>query len=264
MKPAQIAEFLDHFGQAPVERTPRAREAFSFRPRSLRSLEAEPQHPEAAFERAARAVGAVRASDEGRIPPNRALYNRPGGAPDAEASPAPAAAAKAEEIVARLEEAYARGRADGRAEASVEANERRAADLAAAQERAVAERMEFQLTEYVRLEEVIRAGLAEMGETVGATVGRILAPFLTAAVANRAVDGLRSNVAALCGNGAAGAIRIRGPERVLHRLRAKMADLPADVEYVEQEGVEAVVESGATRIVAELRPWAELLESLGD
>jgi hypothetical protein len=46
---------------------------------------------------------------------------------------------------------------------------------------------------------------------------------------------------------------------MLARLRERIADLAIEVEYVEDDGVEATVEAGATRIVAELRPWAELL-----
>ena len=56
-------------------------------------------------------------------------------------------------------------------------------------------------------------------------------------------------------------IKIRGPDRVLALLRQRIVDLPIEVEYVEDERVETVVEANATRIVAELRPWAELLAS---
>jgi hypothetical protein len=56
-------------------------------------------------------------------------------------------------------------------------------------------------------------------------------------------------------------IKIRGPERVLTLLRQRIVDLPIEVEYVEDEGVNTVIEANATQIVAELRPWAELLAS---
>ena len=46
---------------------------------------------------------------------------------------------------------------------------------------------------------------------------------------------------------------------MLALLRERIADLPIEVEYVDDEGVETFVEAGATQIVAELRPWAELL-----
>jgi hypothetical protein len=58
-----------------------------------------------------------------------------------------------------------------------------------------------------------------------------------------------------------GLIKIRGPERVLALLRQRIADLPIEVEYFEDAGVETVVAANATQIVAELRPWADLLAS---
>jgi len=44
-------------------------------------------------------------------------------------------------------------------------------------------------------------------------------------------------------------------------LRERIVGLPIEVEYVEDEGVEAVVEANATQIATGLRPWAELLAS---
>ena len=58
-----------------------------------------------------------------------------------------------------------------------------------------------------------------------------------------------------------GLLKIRGPERVLALLRPRIVDLPIEVEYVADDRVEAVVEANSTRIVAELRPWVELLAS---
>ena len=48
---------------------------------------------------------------------------------------------------------------------------------------------------------------------------------------------------------------------MLALVRDRIEDLPIEIEYVEDEGVEAVVEANATQIVAELRPWAQLLAS---
>ena len=77
-------------------------------------------------------------------------------------------------------------------------------------------------------------------------------------VVKRAADELARAIARLCAGGSPGLIKICGPERVLALLRERIADLPIEVEYVEDDGVETVVEANATRIVAELRPWAEL------
>ena len=48
---------------------------------------------------------------------------------------------------------------------------------------------------------------------------------------------------------------------MLALMRERIADLPIEVEYVEDNGVETIVVANATQIVAELRPWAELLAS---
>jgi hypothetical protein len=48
---------------------------------------------------------------------------------------------------------------------------------------------------------------------------------------------------------------------LLALLRERIAVLPIEVEYVEDDRVETVVEANGTQIVAELRPWADLLAS---
>jgi hypothetical protein len=168
---------------------------------------------------------------------------------------------KPEDMSAKLADAYARGREQGLAEARVEASDRHAAELAAAQEQAETQRQEFHLNEVAELEGVIRSGLTQIEETIGAAVTRILAPFLSQAVVKRTVDELAKALARLSAGGSPELIKIRGPERVLALLRQRIADLPIEVEYVEDDGVETVIEANATQIVAELRPWAELLAS---
>jgi hypothetical protein len=168
---------------------------------------------------------------------------------------------KPEDISAKLAEAYARGREEGLAEGRVEASDRQAAELAAAQEQAETQRHEFHLNEYAELAGAILSGLKQIEDTVGAAATRVLAPFLSQVIVKTAVDELRKAIARLCAGGSPGLIKIRGPERVLALMRERIADLPIEVEYVEDEGVNTVVEANPTQIVAELRPWAELLAS---
>ena len=162
-------------------------------------------------------------------------------------------------MAAKLAEAHARGREEGLAAGRAEASDRHAAELAALREQAETQRQEFHISEYMEFEGAIRSGLRQIEENVGAAVTRILAPFLSEAVVKRAVDELSEAIARLSAGDSSGLIRIRGPERMLALLRERIADLAIEVEYVEDDGVEAIVEAGATRIVAELRPWAELL-----
>ena len=111
------------------------------------------------------------------------------------------------------------------------------------------------------LEAAIRSGIRGIGDDVGGAVARILAPFLSPQVVKRAVDELAKAIARISASNSPGLIKIRGPERVLALLRPRILDLPIEVEYVEDDGAETVVQANATRIVAELRPWAELLTS---
>ena len=265
MKPLPIADYLEHLGRGPVQKASPRREGSPFRPRTLASLPSGEPRSIPAFARVAEAGGGGDRQGEER--PQRASSDRkpiPLGSTARQLQVA-RDAANTEEMAARLADAHARGREEGLAEGRAEASERHAAKLAAAHEQAMMQRLEFQLNEYAKLEGAIRSGFTRIEENVGAAVTRILAPFLEKQVVQYVADGLSKNIARLCAGGSPGPITIRGPERVLALLRERIADLPAEVEYVDDDnGVEAVVETKATQIVTELGPWAELLASLDD
>ena len=260
MKPLTIADYLDHVGRGSGETASTRREASPFRPRSLPSPQSAASCPLLAFDGTSKASSKPQGEDRPRRTP---LDLKPVPLDPSTRDPhAARETARGEDIALRLTQAHARGREEGIMEARAEAEERRAGEIAAAREQALMERLEFQLTEYARLETTIRSGLAQVEGNIGAAVARILAPFLGDQVVKRAADELCKSVAGLCAGGSPGLITIRGPERVLARLRERLADLPAEVNYVEDDGVEAIVEANATRIETELRPWAELLASL--
>jgi len=259
MKRATIANYLHQVGQDRPDDAPPGRGNSPFRPRSLHGSPIAQPRPPTPFVFAATSGGA---EDEDRPRTSPLNARRPAAPPNPVESLVAREAAKAEEMAARLAEAYARGREEGRQEAQAKLEEMRAADLLAASQQAAVERGEFQRNEYARLEQAIRTGFAEVGENIGAAVARVLAPFLAEEVVKRATDELCRNIARLSAGGAPGLVKIRGPERLLSRLRERIADVPAAIEYVEDNGVEAVVEANATRIVTELRPWADLLASL--
>jgi len=259
MKPVSIANYLDQIGRSPGETAPGRRETSPFRPRSLHAPPAAEPPPgaQARFPAALPMPPAERA--------HRPAFERRAAAPEGAStreSSAPRENAKADEIALRLAEANARGREEGLAEARAEAEERRAADRAAAREQALLERIEFQLNECAQLETAIRSGFLKVEENVGAAVARILTPFLAKQAVKYVADELSKTIRRLCEGGPPGLITIRGPERILKLLGERIGDLPAEIDYVEDRGVEAVVEAGATHIATELRSWAELLASL--
>ncbi len=259
MKPLSIADYLDRLGRTASEPAPSRRENSPFRPRSLASPQKGGPVPKPVFDRMANAGAETQAEEA----PRRTPWAPKPVPLDSAARQSPPAGeqVKPEDLSAKLAEAYSRGREEGLAEGRVEASDRHAAELAAAGEQAETQRQEFHLNEYAELEGALRSGLKQIEDSVGAAAARVLAPFLSQAVVKTAVDELRKAIARLCAGGSPGLITIRGPERVLGLMRERIADLPIEVDYVEHEGVNTVVEANPTRIVAELRPWAELLAS---
>jgi hypothetical protein len=264
MKPLSIADYLDHLGNAATQNAPARRESSPFRPRSLPSAQNGELRPRLALSGLANPGGV--SETPGKDGLRRTPWERKPLPLAGLAGPSPAGgeAVKPEDIAVRLAEAHARGREDGLAEGRAEASDRHAAELAAVRREAEAERLEFERNACARLESVIRSGLKEIENNVGAAVTRILAPFLDRQLVERAADELGKAIARLSAAGSPGLMTVRGPERVLARLRQRIADLPVEVAYVEDRGPEALVEANATQIVTALRAWAELLEPLAD
>ena len=260
MKPLSIADYLDHLGRPVRDKAPpRPREGSPFRPRSLPSPQNGAPAPRPAFDR----VGNVSVETQGGEAARRAPWAPKPVPLESGARPSSPAreAVKPEDVSVKLAEAHARGREEGLAEGRLDASDRHATELAAAREQAEAQQQEFRLNEYAEIESAVRSGLRQIEDNIGGVVTRILAPFLLEEVLKRAVDALAEAMARISSSTSPGLIKIRGPERVLALLRVRIADLPIEVEYVEDDRVETVVEANSTQIVAELRPWAQLLAS---
>ena len=252
MRPAPIASILDQIGRVSADGPVIRNEISPLRPRSVQNGQLAQQRPGSIVDLLR--ANLLEINGDGDPPKNPWVRK----APPAEI-PKSEPAANPHDMAARLAEAYARGRAEGLAEARAEAEGRRSQELAAAREKALADRLEFELNEYGELESTIRSGFARLEESIGAAVARILAPFLTEAMTMRAVEELRRRIMRLCEGDESRPIVIRGPARLLRRLRERVADLPVDVCFVEDSGVEATVRADATEIATQLRAWAELL-----
>jgi hypothetical protein len=259
MKPLSIVDYLDHLERPAVEKAPPRPEDSPFRPRSLPSPQNSAPDTKSVFDRAPN-TGVQAQGDQvpRRTPwaPKPVLLDS-----TARQSPPAGEPAKSEDMSVKLAEAHARGREEGLAAGRLEASDRHVAELAAAREQADTQQQAFRLNEYAEIENAIRSGLRQIEGDIGAAVTRILAPFLSQEVLNRAVDELAKAVTRISSSASPELIKIRGPARVLTLLRQRTADLPIEVEYVEDGRVETVVEANSTQIVAELRPWAELLAS---
>jgi hypothetical protein len=259
MKPLSVADYLDRLGNAAGDKAPPRPEGSPFRPRSLPNPQNSRPGSKPVFDRMANAG----VETQGEEAPRRSPWAPKSASLESGARESPSAGelVKPEDMSVKLAEAYAHGREEGRADGRLQASDRHAAELAAAREQAETQKQEFRLNEFAELEGAIQSGIKLIEDDLGGAVSRILAPFLSQQVVKRAVEELAKAIARLCASNSPGLIKIRGPERVLALLRQRIVDLPMEVEYVEDDGVETVVEANATRIVAELRPWAELLAS---
>ncbi|MGD1035658.1 MAG: hypothetical protein ABR878_00345 [Roseiarcus sp.] len=262
MKPVPIAQYLDHIGRvAQADAQSPRRDASPFRLRAVRVVPDPEPHSALAFSWALREAamaarsrtleaGRERAASNGRSSSREAAPSR-----SRETPPVP-------DVEARIAEAYDRGLHDGSAAARAEDAESWAREQASQQERALMERLDFQLNEYAQLADVIATALGEIEQRIAATVARILAPFLTSELSKQVVDELCDNIARLRAGGSPGLIKIRGPERLLGALRDRVSLLSVDVEFVVEDGVEATIEAERTTIRSELQPWADLVASL--
>lgn len=259
MRPLSIADYLDRSGSAPEQKAPLRPEGSPFRPRSLPGPPAAASDPKSVFDRIMKNSSEPQGDEAPRRTPwapkpvllesaTRELAKT--GEP-----------AKSEDLATKLAEAYARGREEGLAEGRVEGSDRHAIELTAARDLAETQQQELHLEQSAELEAVIRSGIKEIENNLGGAVVRILAPFLSQPLVQRAADELATAIGRISASNSPGLLKIRGPERVLALLRPQIVDLPIEVEYVVDDRAETVVESNATRIVAELRPWAELLAS---
>lgn len=257
MKPASIASLLEHIGSSKNETPARQEPVFPLRPRLLADARAEPR-VRPAFAAAPEAAAKVGPSFPSPISP-----------PGSNSAPPPQPASfvrsetnSAEAVARRLAEA--RGREEGLAEGRAEAEAQYLREITALRDAAEKERGEFKEREYAALEATIRAGLDRLSDDIGAAVARILTRFLTDRLAARAAEEMKASIARICAGAPSGAIKISGPESLLRLLKARVADLPVDIRYAPDRGVEAVVEVGPTRIATELRAWSELLSSFED
>ena len=259
MRPLSIADYLDRLGSSAGEKAPPRPEGSPFRPRSLPSSQTAGSSAKAFFNPITNKGGETHGEEAPRRSPwaPKPVLLESG----ARESTPMGELAKPEDMSAKLADAYVRGREQGLAEGRVEASERHAVELAAAREQTETQQREFRLNAYAELEGAIRSGIKQVEDNIGGAVTRILAPFLSQQVVKRAVEEVAEALARISASNSPGLIKIRGPERVLALLRQRIVDLPIEVDYVGGDGVETVVEANATRIVAELRPWAELLAS---
>ncbi len=163
------------------------------------------------------------------------------------------------EIEAARDEGYAAG-----IEAAAAQHE---AQLAHAHEQFVAElataREAWAREEGDRLREQLATALLALEATFADAVGRVLRPFVVAALRQRMVDKLIDSVRTIAGSADKAVIQILGPADLLEILRQHLQAAPATIEYVTQDGVDVRVVAEQTSIDTQLKAWIDLIATEG-
>jgi hypothetical protein len=157
----------------------------------------------------------------------------------------------------QIEEAFARGREEGRENAKAEYE----VELAAAQAK-FAETLEVSRASWVseqgeRLHEQITAGFQEFHNAIAASVARVLVPFLSSVVVKQTVDDLVEALVTMTAQTPIGTIRISGPEDLLRVLQERVAGGHFDLEFISSQTNEVTIAANQTLVVTQLQAWID-------
>jgi hypothetical protein len=182
-------------------------------------------------------------------------------APIVEETPQPVATVSPEIALAqRIEEAYARGLAEGRSAAEAEALARLEEQAAAMEQGLAAARAAWCAEEAPRLAEQIATAIRDMEERLAQATERVLRPFLAQAVRERAMGELKALIDELLQTSPGLTLEIAGPEDLLGDLRATLPAVAA-VSFVAGAATDVQVKAGASIIETRIAAW--LKDSVG-
>ncbi len=123
----------------------------------------------------------------------------------------------------------------------------------------IAERLS---AEHARIAEEIRTGLAALETHISDAVAKILVPFVDKRLTRQIIEALGDCLQRLGTDQHCGLVTVRGPERLLARLKQCASELAVDVEYCCEERVEVLITTSNTCVESQLQPWGALLASL--
>ncbi|WP_018387902.1 hypothetical protein [Ancylobacter sp. FA202] len=181
--------------------------------------------------------------------------------PEAAAKPGASAApaAPAPDLKAMLLEAEEAGRQAGEAAARARFDQQRAEDAALAQEQLAQARQNWAEAEGEPLARAVTEGFEQLGEELSSRLGRVIGPFLSAALRERVLADMAAAITRALADSTAPLLRVTGPADLIESLQARL-DPRAPLCFEADAGAEIVVTAGATTFETQLRAWAERLD----
>ncbi|WP_321336812.1 hypothetical protein [Breoghania sp.] len=159
-----------------------------------------------------------------------------------------------------LQEEYARGAEQGRAEAAREFDEKLRAEKHRLHEEAEAARVRFEEELGERLASSIVKGLEDLEYRVTDAVSHLLSPFLNEAATAHVVEAFALNLKDLLGSHERTSLVVRGPESLLRRLETCLGEEGAGIRLEPVDGLEIYVSINDTTIETQLSAWLRRLE----
>lgn len=156
-----------------------------------------------------------------------------------------------------LDDAYRRGLAAGVAEADAKLAEERVRSAIRLGE----ERAKWSDQQAVAIVSGFEAACREIETNIASSVARILLPFLTDAVRDKAIGSLVEQIAALTGNSSVPAFKVTGPSELLDLVKTQLeASRRTGIAYEAAETLEVRVVADQTVIETQITAWSERLK----
>ncbi|MEY9358786.1 hypothetical protein ABH994_001507 [Bradyrhizobium yuanmingense] len=169
-------------------------------------------------------------------------------------SPAPATDAPPVNL---LDDAYRRGHAAGVAEGDAKLAEERVRSAIRLGE----ERAKWSDHQAVAIVSGFEAACREIETNIASSVARILLPFLTDAVRDKAIGSLVEQIAALTGSSSAPTFEVTGPSELLDLVKTQLeASRRTGIAYEAAETLEVRVVADQTVIETQISAWSERLK----
>ncbi|WP_440642197.1 hypothetical protein ACSHT2_14710 [Bradyrhizobium sp. PUT101] len=174
--------------------------------------------------------------------------------PQLQAPPPPAPEAPPVNL---LDDAYRRGHAAGVADGEARLAEERVRSAIRLGE----ERAKWSDQQAVAIVSGFEAACREIESNIASSVARILLPFLTEAVRDKAIGSLVEQVAALTGSSPVPVFKVTGPSELLDLVKTQLAaSRRTGIEYEAADTFEVRVVADQTVIETQISAWSERLK----
>ncbi|AWM09386.1 hypothetical protein [Bradyrhizobium symbiodeficiens] len=172
--------------------------------------------------------------------------------------PSPSSAPKAEAPPASLlDDAYRRGHAAGVADGDARLAEERVRSAIRLGE----ERAKWSDQQAIAIVGGFETACREIETNIASSVARILLPFLTEAVRDKAIGSLVEHVAALTGNSPVPVFKVTGPSELLDLVKTQLEGARrTGIEYEAADILEVRVVADQTVIETQITAWSERLK----